>query len=348
MTLSSHYGDPDKAGSNACNDVGQKVEEIRQSDLESATKPSECEDERMMTTAEITQIFQATHGDSICRLADILKLTAVAIFLVVVIFALQTQTENILLLGKTIRDLGWLGPIIFFLVFLWVGLPIGYSWSAVVILVGFAYGWWGILYSNLSTMASVVFGHHVSKRCFSSWVDRKVERLSLKHRRYFRATRQVMKSGRSRMLMQLLLRQNPLFSFGITNAILSILAELSNVELCIGVLIGNQYYTCVFTALGVMFRDLGSYEEAMQSSEGQTLVTVQITCLCVLFICVFFFVRYLKVKMLPGMLASEAVRIERVAKPEEKTRDNRDSTSSQEAQEATPPTPTSIQTLVSL
>jgi len=52
--------------------------------------------------------------------------------------------------------------------------------------------------------------------------------------------------------------------------------------------------------------------------------------------------------MLPGMLASEAVKIERVAKPEEKTRDNRDSTSSQEAQEATPPTPTSIQTLVSL
>lgn len=253
----------------------------------------------------VQEILKQQHGTRVCRCGDCCELFAVFLMIVLFVWLANTQADNLVKVAEAIEGLGVLGPVIFFFLFIWVGTPIGYNWTTLCLLVGFAYGWHAVVFSNIGTIASSVFSYYSSQYFMQSCMQRRMQRLGEQKRLYLLAVISVIESGRGGFLMQIVMRVQPAQTFGLTNAFLGVFTTIPMWKYIATTLAGSEHTIIMCTSMGKMVRDLGSVEEATESTSGQVNIFVNVAVNIVVITGGFFFARYLAVHVLPGMMGDE-------------------------------------------
>merc|ERR1719158_797853 len=93
------------------------------------------------TLMNVRSCLEEQHGTQVCRPNDFLKIFGILVLIGGAAVVINTQGDNLVTFAEMIMSLHGLGHVIFYVLFIWVGLPWGYSWSTLMALVGFAYGW---------------------------------------------------------------------------------------------------------------------------------------------------------------------------------------------------------------
>jgi uncharacterized membrane protein YdjX (TVP38/TMEM64 family) len=265
-------------------------------------------DKRMsvQTRESVKSILQDHYGTRVCRFTDCMVIFVVVVIVAAAVWAINTQDDKLMDLSRWIEGLGVVGPAVFLLLFLWVGLPCGYQWSTIVVLVGFAYGWAGIALSNFSTAIAAVVSYYSSRFCMRKCMLERIRRLSVKKRMYLLAVIKVIESDRGGFLMQVVLRMQPFQTFGVTNAFLGACTSIPIWKFAFTTLVGMQQALVMLTSVGVLVRDVGSLEQATKSSAGRLNLFVTVGIAIVAIVICFFFGRYLAIYVLPEMIEEEA------------------------------------------
>lgn len=253
---------------------------------------------------DVKAILAEHHGAHVCTLCDGVKIVLVLGIIALVIYFINSQERALVALASWIEQQGWWGRLLFFVFFLWVGVPIGYGWSTVVVLTGFAYGWLGAIDTAVGTMLSAVLNYWAGRYLFAGWLNRKVSSMSDKRRLYIMAAMSVMQNPRAGCLMQVVLRFQPI-PFGLANGIISALCSVPLWSYCLATAIGMTPTAALMLNLGIVVRDLGSLEAAASTPSGRANLAVQITILVVSVVASFLFGRYLSIHVLPRMLDQE-------------------------------------------
>jgi len=255
----------------------------------------------------VKSILEDRHGTRVCRVRDVLGIIFVLASLAGGILAFNTQAEFLLKAAKAIRDMGALGHLMFFLLHMWVGLPIGYNWSAIVTLVGFAYGWYGVIHNTLFSMIAVVLTHYGLGYCMQPYMKRRMERLGKRKRLYLLAVSKVIESNRGGFLMLIVLRMQPVQTFGLTNAFLSTFPSITMRKLLASSFLGMEHSVIMLTSIGILVRDVGSLGEAADSDHGRMNLFITAGISAVTIVICLIFARYLVVHMLPKMIEDDVM-----------------------------------------
>lgn len=260
------------------------------------------------TTISVHDVLRENHGTSVCNVRDVGKMFLMLVMIGCAVLLVSTQQEHLVDLAEYIEALGPLGHVIFFALFIWVGLPCGYNWSTVVILVGFAYGWTGVLDSYVGTLCSAVLSYYGSRYCLRDWMDRRLNALSSKKRIYLQVALSVIGSGRAGILMQVIMRLQPVQTFGLTNAFFGAMTpDLHILTYVASTFLGMQYGIMMMTSVGILVRDVGSVKEAMESEGSRWNLLVQGAAAVIMAVAVFFYSRHLAVNVLPRHIPEDAV-----------------------------------------
>jgi len=273
-----------------------------------------CQDQKEIRQS-VQGILADHYGTHVFRWIDLLQIIALIAFIGVAVWAINTQDEKLVQLAEFIEDLGLVGHLLFFFIFLWVGLPFGYNWSTSVVLVGFAYGWSGIPCATAFTALSAIVSYYSSRYCMRSCVQRRLESTTRKKRMYLMAVTQVMESGRGGFLMQVLVRLQPIQTFGLTNAFFGVFTTIPMWKYTLTTLLGMEHNIVLLISIGILVRDVGSLGEAAKSESGQAnLIITAIIAIVTVIGCVFF-ARYLAIHVLPTMIDQDALVDDFVAEP---------------------------------
>lgn len=259
-------------------------------------------------TVSVHDVLRENHGTAVCKAGDFGKILLMLLMIGCAVLVVSTQQERLVALAEWIEDLEALGHVIFFLLFIWVGLPCGYNWSTVVILVGFAYGWRGVVDCYVGTVCSAVLSYYGSRYCLRAWMDRRLSALSAKKRLYLQVALSVIGSGRAGLLMQVIMRLQPVQTFGLTNAFFGAMTpDLHVLSYVLSTFLGMQYGIMMMTSVGILVRDVGSVTEAMSSDGSRWNLLVQGLAAVTMAVAVFFYSRHLAVNVLPRHIPEDAV-----------------------------------------
>lgn len=259
-------------------------------------------------TVSVHDVLRENHGTAVCKASDVAKMFLMLFLVGCAVLLVSTQQEHLVDFAEHIEALGSSGHIIFFLLFIWVGLPCGYNWSTVVILVGFAYGWTGIVDSYVGTLCSAVLSYYGSRYCLKDWMERRLSGLNPKKRLYLRVALSVIGSGRAGILMQVIMRLQPVQTFGLTNAFFGAMTpDLHIFVYATSTFLGMQYGIMMMTSVGILVRDVGSVSKAMSSEGSRWNLVVQGVAAAVMAVGVFFYSRHLAVNVLPRHIPEDAV-----------------------------------------
>merc|ERR1719446_1631577 len=93
--------------------------------------------------------------------------------------------------------------------------------------------------------------------------------LAKKKRAYLRATIAVIESSKGGFLMQVVLRLQPVQTFGLTNGFFGVFTTIPMCTYITTTLIGSEHTIIMLTSIGMLVKDMGSLEEAANSDQGQ-------------------------------------------------------------------------------
>eukprot|EP00930_Biecheleria_cincta_P082281 TRINITY_DN72042_c0_g1_i1.p1 TRINITY_DN72042_c0_g1~~TRINITY_DN72042_c0_g1_i1.p1 ORF type:complete len:371 (-),score=54.96 TRINITY_DN72042_c0_g1_i1:145-1230(-) len=253
----------------------------------------------------VKSIMRENHGTTLCSPGEVLTVFVAFLAVVaVVVLGWVLQTE-IMEMARAIQSLGLAAHLLFLLLYLWAGTCLGAGWTLFSLVHGIAYGWVALIPITFHTIVSALFGYYMANRCCSAWVARKVARLGRRKRLYLLAASSVLQMPKAGLLMQVILRLSPT-PFGLINSVLGIWGPLPLFIFALSTVLGHLPQTVMMISLGRVLNSLGSLDKALASSTGKVNVGLQLgfTSLCIVFSMVF--VRYLSVKVLPGMISDEA------------------------------------------
>lgn len=259
-----------------------------------------------VTAAELRMSLQEQNGTRVCRLKDFLAIVLLFGLTGAAIAALQTQEQHLLIVANWIQGLELSGHLLFFLMFLFVGLPFGYNWSTTCILCGFAYGWMALIDAYLGTVISSLVSYYISRWWFRDCIASRIERLGPKKRLYLLGMKAVMESDRGGCLALSVLRGNPVLTFGMYNGFVGALVSVSQFRLVVTTILGMSYSTITCVYLGVLVKQLGSLQAATTSEQGRFNTIVNIVLYILFTVLGFVFLRYLTVRVLPRFIVDDA------------------------------------------
>lgn len=260
-----------------------------------------------VTSSRTTRdIIAGQHGSRVCTWKDavgIVVLVAVVGGLALLVNQLEDQ---LIAAALVIEGLGFAGHVVFLVLFMWVSTPFGYNWSTVAILVGFCYGWLGLIDVVVDTLIGGFFGYYLARYGIGKWTQRRIRKMSFSKRAYLLAAKSVIESGQAGILMILVLRFGPL-PFGVLNGFLGATCTIRAPVYAATLVLGTLPGTIMMTNLGVVVRNLGSFQAATQSPSGRTNLIIQIVMVIVTFVLSLVFGRFLTIYVLPKWIAEDAV-----------------------------------------
>merc|ERR1719329_880409 len=166
----------------------------------------------------------------------------------------------------------------------------------------------GVLDSYVGTLCSAVFSYYGSRYFLREWMDRRLNALDSKKRIYLKVALSVIGSGRAGILMQVIMRLQPVQTFGLTNAFFGAMTpDLHILNYVASTFLGMQYGVMMMTSVGILVRDVGSLREALASEGSRWNVVVQGAAAATMAVAIFFYSRHLAVNVLPRHIPQDAV-----------------------------------------
>lgn len=257
--------------------------------------------------ASVRDVLEEVHGKRVCKPQDALAIVGALACIAVAAWLITLVGDDLVDFAEWLVDLGAAGHLLFFGLFVWVGLPFGYNWSTLCVLVGFAYGWVGLLDIYFGTVCSSTFTFFMSRRCCGGCVSSRLGALGKKKRMYLKAAKMVMESRRAGFLMLVVFRVNPVLTFGMENAMFGAWLSVPIWKLAVTTFLGTQYGAMSMTNMGILVRELGSLKTATASTASSWPLIIQIAAFCILFVGGSMYLRYLTIRVLPGMIDEDAV-----------------------------------------
>lgn len=217
-------------------------------------------------------------------------------------FLINSQGDTVVTVVQHIEDLGWISRLVFFLLFIWVGFPFGYNWTTLVVSVGFAYGWAGVIDALVGTAASSLVTFLGARYLFRGFAQRRIKQMSEKRQLYFLATTQVMQGSKAGFLMMASLRVNPVLTFGMVNTLLGSVVDVRILVYVTATLVGSTLGILTWIPVGILVKEMGSIQAANDTGLGRVNFGITIGIAVLLLIGGIFFARYLAVHVLPNMV----------------------------------------------
>jgi len=254
----------------------------------------------------VQSILSEYHGTRVCTPQIVASIVLILVLILLAAWALSTHSDELVTAARFIEDLGFGGHLVFFALYIWVGVPFGHNWTTLTLLVGFAYGWVGLIDVEVGTMISSVINVYLARKHCASSVDRLILRLGRKKRLYVQAIQKVVESGKGAgVLMLLLVRINPILTFGIQNASIGCFCRTGILTNFATTFVGYQIEIIKTVHIANFIRHAGSLEAASQGEVGQTSLLVSVGILILIIVASVVLGRYLAVHVLPHMIGDD-------------------------------------------
>jgi uncharacterized membrane protein YdjX (TVP38/TMEM64 family) len=268
--------------------------------LEAESPPVSPEGRQM----NVSQILQEEAQRSQCGPKQCALIVVMIVLIGAAVWAINSQEDKLIAFAKFVADLGFFGHAIFFVILLWTGLPFGYNFSTTIVLIGFSYGWPGMIDAQVGTACSALLGLVFSRFFLQDWTLRWMSGMKGRKRLYLEACKAIMDSDKAGFLCQVLCRNSPL-TFGLCNTFLSVFSKASAMRYLGTTMVGSQLSLILAMFLGIAVRRLGSISAATTTEEGR----VGLICSMVVFgvVCAGLLaaVRYMQTRVLPSLVSPD-------------------------------------------
>lgn len=305
--MDAHKQSPSQALSPDGNAIGRRYDDHGQTSQGDVAAVEHDRERRpsVASNVSVRSVLSEYHGTKLCSIKDALIVVCIFGILGLFVWILSSQSEHLVAFSEFVEDTGPVGHVIFFAIFMFVGLPFGYNWSTVVLLVAFAYGWSSLIDVNLGTGISALANYHSSRLFLAKCVNRRMKALGPKKRLYLQAAKHVIENHKAGYLMLLLLRMQPVLPFGMANTFLGALCRLGPLKYLSSTMLGTQIDIVKLISIAVMVRGAGSLEAATQGEAGtRSLIVTVVVTTCVI-IGSIVFARYLAVRVLPSLISDD-------------------------------------------
>jgi uncharacterized membrane protein YdjX (TVP38/TMEM64 family) len=168
----------------------------------------------------------------------------------------------------SIGQLGIWAHLIFVLFFFQTGLPFGWGYAMFIQIVGFVFGWFGLVTAEIGMLCGGIAGFFTSRYCLRNWALRKIETFPVERRRIVDEARNTLSQGGRSVLFFSVIRNTPALTFGWVNGLCGALTDMSLSLYILTLILGTQADLCLNIFIGTVARELATYNTADSKKAG--------------------------------------------------------------------------------